>query len=588
LLEIGVVRVEDPFMRVLRLDLASGQHVDLHPFVTVIAALEEPARDELAEAVRTVARGSTAGVRGLVQRQGLLVELDGGGIDRLTEVTSANVVIDTEASGDDDLTWLRAEIERQKRKAEIEAVLVEETRADLDPSARAQVAALQHRLAPFLHGEGDGGEPVWAILDDVENALAAVEAIEPMIQEAAPGIASLRKRWAAHVRLTEESTEHLESLALPIERAQARLERARQTLAHAEAAAVPVLLGREEEARLETLAFPSMDDSRKGRWRKTLRPEEEAELQALLDKVGVESWTAYTVHRMAPSAPLERLQAVADAQAGVDDAEVHLAEMQTSREQDRIYRQIKEDGDALRAKARVYFGLVLPKDLAAALENAVVMRDNPAWIEACDELELVLERHGVAQLPRAANLLIAPDENGRDVRRTHRMELLASTRSWLEKERAASSLEDAESLASELEQARTTLRRHERALAHIDRAEASATAAVLTLAHLEEQLAARTREPAGSIDALLARIEPIATRASVEGRGSVPVAIVGEFSGLTSDGVARLLDRLSDLTASLQIVVVTENPVAAEWAERIGLDRAILNRTDRSTVAPSA
>lgn len=574
-------------MRLLRLDLECGPSVDLHPFVTVVAGLDEVARHQVVAAVRQVARGSTAGVSGLVQHQGLLVELDGRGQDWLSTLTMADVVVDTEAAGGDDLTWLRAEIDRQRRRAEIEAVIVEEIRADLDPSARVRVAELERQLAPFLDRSAGGGAQVWEVLDEVEGALTRVEALPPMVQEAAPGIASLRKRWARHQQQLDAAADHLAQLDQPVERARARLEAAQAALAEAEQAAIPVLLTREEEARLELLSFPSMDESRRGRWRKQLKPDEKAEQAALLAKVGVESWTAYTVYRMAPTAPADRQVAVEQSLAGVADAKTHLAEMEATRDGDPVSKKLAAEGETLRAKARVYLGLVLPNDLAAALENAVIELDNREWIAACDDLEEVVFRHRVAQLPRTADLPEVEGVHPRDARRQHRHQVVARTREWLDQERAAAQTLDAQEVNRRLEAAQAALDRHHRALARIDRAEATAAEAALGLARLDEQLAARSRQPAGSVEAVLGRVEPVAAQASLDARGSLPVVVVGELEGLDDIEVGTLLDRFSELSSQIQIVVLTDHRAAAHWADQAGLNRALLNRgsTSRSRAA---
>ncbi len=86
---------EDRGMRILRLDLGPGPSiVDLHPLVTVVQGVTPSERIELVDAARALARGATGGLRGLVQHQGLLLELAGSGIDRELANTGAELVID--------------------------------------------------------------------------------------------------------------------------------------------------------------------------------------------------------------------------------------------------------------------------------------------------------------------------------------------------------------------------------------------------------------------------------------------------------------------------------------------------------------
>ena len=84
-------------MRLLRLDLGCGQTgVDLHPFVTVVHGLEPAERAELVEAVVDLAGGWAAGIRGVLQHQGLLVELDGAGQEHFATLSGVDVVIEAD------------------------------------------------------------------------------------------------------------------------------------------------------------------------------------------------------------------------------------------------------------------------------------------------------------------------------------------------------------------------------------------------------------------------------------------------------------------------------------------------------------
>jgi hypothetical protein len=565
-------------MRLLRLDMGSGHAVDLHPFVTIVTELDDAMKREVTEAVRAIGRGSTAGVKGLVQNQGLLVELDGEGSDGLSAVTAADVIVDAESRGAVDLTWLRAQIDQQQRRAEIEAVMVEEIRADLDASARARVASLTEQLTPLIEGQAAKIERGPSLADEVGALLEEIAGQEPTVLEAAPGIVSLRKRWIAHMERMEGAANHLDNLARPVERAKTRLDKAREALAEAEEAAVPVLLSREEEARLELLSFPSMDETRHGRWRKFLRSSEKEEMQALLDKAGVESWTAYTVHRVAPTAPPELLDAVVRAQEGVEDAEAHLADMEEARESDRLYKELNEEDSTLRAKARVYLGLVLPKDLTAALDHTMIERTNHAWTAAVDRLAELVDRHGVAQPDPDGPEPDELEEGEGDDRQHQREAVVARAQAWLDEVQDSDSKVDVATLIEDLEKAKLLLARHERALARIGRAEESAAAAAIGLAQLQEQLSARSGESADTVEALMAHVQPIATQLALEASGSLPIAIVGDFEEMVTVDVDRLFDHLSELAGDVQVLMISDNPDAVRWATSVGLDRAMVSR----------
>ena len=553
-------------MRILRLDVGSDHRtVDLHPFVTVVHELEEAELRDTIAAVRSLAQGSTAGIRGLVQNQGLLVELDGAGHDHLPAITAANVVIDAETVGVDDLSWLRAQVDQQQRRAEIEAVIVEEIRADLDPSVRSRVAALEDQLASF---DQDEIERRRRLADHVAQSLKIVVGLPATVLEAPAGVADLHQDWIAlHTRLLE-AKEHLTGLKLAIDRAQARLDSATAMLSKAEDGAKPVLLSREEEARLELLAFPSMDETRRGKWRKRLRQEELEEMAALLAKVGVESWTAYTVYRTSPAASPEQLKVLDGARAGVADAEAHLADMQADQDNDRRYCELAEKTKRLRQETRKHLGLMLPSDPAKALGELAIERENQDWVAAMGRLEQLLDENRIG----------LNDKGAKDpaVRRAE---------TWLEAQRQGQGSLDAAAVERQVDKARGVLDRHHRALTRITRAEEAAAAAAIALAQLQEQLAARTAATSNTVEGLLAYVEPIATQVAIEAEGSLPIAVIGDLDGMDDVDLGRLLDRLSELSEGLQVLVITDRPAAREWARSIGLDRAMASRARAADTA---
>lgn len=559
-------------MRILRLDFGSGQSVDLHPFVTILPQLDEVDRLQLLEAIRNLARGSTAGIRGLLQNQGLLVELDGLGHDRLPAMTGANVVIDDAETGSDDLTWLRAQIAQQQRRAEIEAVIVEEVRADLDPSARARVFDLEERLRPIDHEVALQRQ---ARIERLGEALDGLTGVTPFLTESLPGVDDLLARLATNDTRSSEADEHFVRLAEAIDRAETRLEEAMTAEAEAEAGAKPALLNRDEEARLEVLSFPSMDESRRGKWRKMLRPEEQEEMNELLSKVGVDSWTAYTVYRVSPTAPQHRLDAATAARAGVLDAEGHLKEMQATRANDHLHTELKAETDAIREDARVFLGMMLPSDLGRALGDLIVERENPKWSAAISNLAKILDELDVDGSESTADRF-----GDRSVARIGTDEsevVIARARTWLESQQEHDDTDHSD-LEGDLDQARGALDRHQRALARIGRAEAAAAGAALGLAQLQDQLVARSIEQLDSAEGLLAFIEPIATQVTLEAKGSLPIAVVGQLDGLSNTDVETLMVRLSEISEDLQVIMMTDCSVAASWVDTVGLDRAMVSR----------
>ena len=138
-------------MRLLRFDFRDDfSSVDLHPLITVVSGLEPAHQRQLFEAVRRLSSGSTVGLRGLVEHQGLLVELDAGTGDPLGSVsTEAPVLIYVDGVAVQSCeVGLQAEIDQLERQAAIDAVAVEEIRADLDLAVRAKVLGLRRLADP--------------------------------------------------------------------------------------------------------------------------------------------------------------------------------------------------------------------------------------------------------------------------------------------------------------------------------------------------------------------------------------------------------------------------------------------------------
>ena len=138
-----------------------------------------------------------------------------------------------------------------------------------------------------------------------------VGATERYVSKIDPAIADLLSKWEEYERERQQNEQHLGQLEQEVARAQEVAEQSRQRLEQAELEAKPVLLTSAEEARLEHLY--ELDSGGKGWRRKGLAPEEHAERQALLDKVGVNSWTEYSVFRMSPTASPEKQNSPAEA-----------------------------------------------------------------------------------------------------------------------------------------------------------------------------------------------------------------------------------------------------------------------------------
>jgi hypothetical protein len=436
--------------------------------------------------------------------------------------------------------------------------------AELGPDDQSSLAALDAEI-----------EPVMA-------AIAAAAAHAPVVCEATDEILELRRRWSEHLARRSDAEQHFAALMDGVKYAEERAATARAARERAREAAKPVLLSRTEEARLEALSFPDQDDSRRGKWRKVLRPEEEQEKAELLARVGVESWTAYTVYRAAPTALPEKLRAAEEAERSLTEAEAILDETRSRLAGDELTTALNDDEDEIRAEARQHLGQLLPADVGGALEELVVERPNPVWIDAVRDLNELLPTIDPPTVQSATSPVeaeLGPDEAHGVVTAAER---------WLEAKRRERANIDFDRLRAELDEARRQLGRHERALPRLERAEAAAAASRTRLADLEALLSASGKPACGAVDTVLALIAPIVAQVEHEAAGSVPIAVIGRFDALDDAEAASLMDELERHADSLQIIVVSEHPATASWAQEAGLDRALLSRAksiDRPTAA---
>ena len=340
-------------------------------------------------------------------------------------------------------------------------------------------------------------------------------------------------------------------------------------MAEAERVAKPVLLTTAEEARLETLS--ELDSSGGKGWRrKGLTVEEQAEKQALLEKVGVASWTEYSVFRMSPTASPEKQQAVAAAAAILEKAQQNLARAEANAASDETYVELDLSLGQIRKEAQELLGAVVPKDIGAALRGLIGRVENPEWVVALNDLRDTL----------ASNDLRPPYGYEPD-------EILGWTSSWLDAETrlqessgpvdGGPSPEELETLRRELAVAEQHLLRHRRALVRIDRVEAAAQASADRLERLRLQMVERsTRSGPRTADDVVALVQPVIARVSDEAQCSLPVIVAGAMTGLDGPEMEILMTEFESLAQKVQIVLVTTRPEAITWANEVGLRRADL------------
>lgn len=555
-------------MRLLRLDFRDElSSIDLHPLINVVSGLEAGLQRELVKAVRALAAGSTVGLRGLVQHQGLLFELNADPAASLPgNNTTADVLLYIDRpSGVNELVGLQAEIDRWERQVAIDVVTVEEVRADLDPGAKARTAGL-------LGGESDAAADEATArqqrIDAIRTALASVNGLERQVRYCDPQILELIRRWDGYSATLDKHSDHITALDNEVIRSEAQVAAASAVLDQAKAESVPVLLTAEEETRLEQLCDPAESSSKFGRLLGSSGDENgDDEKQRLLDKVGVSSWTEYSVFRMSPTPPREKLAAVDAAAATLTLAEETLQSARWKQKTDEVAAGLGKEMRQIKDAASPFLDPVASTSIGEGLRAHIEIRDNPQWTRAVDQLRVALGRHGLKPA-----FGYDPEE------------IVGWTESWL---MAQSSLETSDDQASEpdrrtpeqieqeLADARQDLVRHRRALARIEAVERAAVRSAARLAELKRRYQERSEAPEVSTAAeVMSMILPVAEQAVREFGSSVPVVIVGEMPDLDRREIQMLMPGLEGLAHQVQVVLISGRSEVAEWVGEAGLERA--------------
>ncbi len=549
-------------MRILRLDLGTELGtVDLHPFVSIVHDLSPVQRQGLLDAVRSLASGSEPVPSGLVENNGVLTELPAEGIAGLGPFTTEDVVasVDAMAIDDADIPAIRAQLDQVRKQAQIDAVYVEEVRADLVPSALADVQRIKDHLAGVARPDAEQIEAEENIAA-VRGALERVATIDPVLRETRPEVAGLIERWEQHRGLVAGAKDHLDALNRDIQKAEAELTRCLEALAEAKQRAVPVVLTSAEDSRLTDLSTESFD--KKGRGRKRSE-EEDAEMEALLAKVGQTTYANYVMYRLDPQPSAEHGALVQSAEMSVDNARTRADDARAVLANDDVAFDLKRDYDEIKDEARVHLGPMLPEDLGSALAGFVNETTNPEWLEGMSVLGNELLRAGADS---AAIEEVAPEDLSQIAE-----QWLRNAHMDLDAMREGPNHSELE-YALELAEARFT--RHARAMSRIDRMEAKAAESNAKVADMTAQIA-RAESGESSQASVVETIRTVADRIRSEAGAAAPLVLDGDFSGMNDGEVEFLLTELEALTKEMQIIVVSNRPMAGQWAQGAGLRRAL-------------
>ncbi len=514
----------------------------------------------MAEAIRGIVRGSTAGFSGLVENKGDLHELGGHDDSRLGILTTEDIIFGLhELAGDPaSLASLEAERDQLRRKAELDAVFVEQVRADLDPSSAAQV----YRLREVLDGNSLAG--VDSVLVDsvakVHEALSFADSVPPTVAEMPEAIRQLMESWDSYSQKRDNAKRHLSLLNDRVVGCEQALTEAMAAKAVADDEATPIVLTPEEDARLDDLANPVVTSGR--RRKKKVDTEHVAqEIEELLAKAQQPSYTAYALHRLNPASPPEKMDAVVAANHTLERAEVALNEARAEVEIDPVASELDFELHTMREASREYLGEILPDDLGAGLSSILDHRENPEWVEAHVALSDALSDAGATvnessdpvDLPAAA------------------VDWLAATEATIASAREI----DPVTVQAELDDAERAFRRHAKSMAQIDRFEARSDESARRCAELAAQIERLQGGTASNADQILATLRPSLDRMVAEAGVPVPVIVWGELDELADDDIVQLFDGLEALSQHVQIIYVADGERILRWVKSAGLRRAM-------------
>ncbi len=547
----------------LRLDLEHGRgSIDLHPFLTVVSGLDDEARDVVLTALRRLASGRPGAVSGLVEDGGLLLEVTAEPSPLEDPETDPTLDFDRPMAAGEVRAALQAALDQAHRRAQIDAVRVEEARNELRPGIAAALRQLELELARSRSVDPASDR----ILLEIEAALAELRSVPALLETPDPDVEALRTSWRAFESRHREVADHLVGLDRRQREADQELLDARAELTRAENDAAPLLLDPDDEARLEELANRPIASGRLNFRAKPPRtPEEEAELAELLAAVDQPTYSAYVMYRLRPTPRGDAAAMLDQARAKVMMATESAAAVARTIASDPIRVELDDLRRDLDASARLVMGPVLPADLGAAIDRLVITERNPDHDARLADVREAL----------AANEVDVPDEIGADL-------LAGWVESWCRQRRAE--LEgwtlDADELAAleaEVARTRTILDRHESALLRIDRLEDDATRSLTAFRRAEAELDASERGPVTGLADALVRLRARLDESRGESRPT-PLVITSEFGELADVEIQDLLDVLVETATSRQVILVSDHPVARAWTADAGLSRAILSR----------
>ena len=431
--------------------------------------------------------------------------------------------------------------------------------------------------------------PIQVLLDAIRNP-APVEFVP------SERAAQLADEFSLLQRQVDELEARHETEGRGTAGALARLEAARVELTAAEKGMQkpnlsPADVEELEAAHQAVLAQQEKAGGRMGRRANQQRLEEAVVAeQAVLDRVGFPTWSSYVMGAGLLAIDPMAEQRLERAQAEVSAAEAHWATVAEMIEADPEHAALLDRLEAVYLEA---FDLLGGDDEQADLETALRSVQVPKREVSTDELVDAL-----AYQLELVGLDLGTDNPGVD--RT----LMAAEAFLVEvqgiSDRVAELEVERDRVRVDLADCRTTLARVDAAAAAMSTIDLTDSAAATELAEadtdaLRAELDRATEDQADYADSLEARLALVDAATQVEAvassrlkklaatlaaqralsyAGSVPMVIDDAFLGIDADEVRSLLGKLEQVSESVQIIYLSDDPVVIEWTASVGLNRA--------------
>jgi hypothetical protein len=597
-------------VRILRLDV-QGWRFEFHPYVSVLPTLTADHKASVLDAIRGLPAGSVLAASGLIEAHGVLLDLDTANLALLDllptdgDAGSIDVVVrpdqvpgagpppaarehaelmsrrnalldelrDAEAATEGEehqrareaLAASRAGLIRaQKTRADAAAAL-ESARGDRDPSAAGALDAARQRIAELeqelslgavdrypveealahIEDEGHGSEQVPSdeahkIADQWVSVTARLSGDQPMTGVDPDALQAARRRLADARAAVFEAERAMRLRDVRPEDAEA-LERVHEEVVAAQ--------------RRLTRRFSG---SRALERRDAAREEE----QAILDRVGFRTYTDFVLGSTTLDDDPVKQRAHDEAHIELARAEDDLTSLEALIDAELVRAELRNQQKVLRSRAIELLGEDPGEDVERALRQLRVD-------------------------PRAGDGRVAAHMSAADL--AARIEAARST--LVEAERRVEHDAEAERQVgiarTDLEQASAIEERAATEVAHREQA----------LVNAADDDLVRVRAELAAVDAELAALGPIeiasppdanpeelewyllsrlAAQRSVSFAGSVPIVLDDALDGQPADSIEHLLESLERMAVAVQIIVLTDDPQVALWADRVGPDRAAI------------